>query len=269
MTEVAGSYRSGVTGKPPVLLLHSSQSTSGQWRALQAELNDDFDVLAIDLLGYGKAPKPEVDDPDSFRLADEIPRIVASVRAAGQDQPVHLIGHSYGAALALKIAREQQIPVRSLTLFEPVAFHILDTDEPARQEIDSIADQMHQADAEAATRAFVDYWNQPGYFDALPERIRQGMLRQADKVTMDFAALMGEPCTAEDYRRVQVPTLLLSGAFSRQSAQQVAERLKQVLPQVETETLACGHMGPVTAPQLVNPRIVSFLQQQRTETSVD
>ncbi|KFZ31610.1 hypothetical protein IDSA_02595 [Pseudidiomarina salinarum] len=268
MTEVAGSYRTGTPGKPPVLLLHSSQSTSGQWRALQAELSGAFDVLAVDLLGYGKAPAPEVDNPDAFRLADEIPRVVASVRAAGVDQPLHLIGHSYGAALALKIARERYLPVRSLALFEPVAFHVLDADEPARQEIDKIAGQMHQADAEAATRAFVDYWNQPGYFDALPERIRQGMLRQADKVTMDFAALMGEPCSADDYRQIQAPALLLSGAFSRHSAKEVAARLKQVLPQVETETLACGHMGPVTAPQLVNPHIISFLQQH-TETNLD
>ncbi|MDX1705145.1 alpha/beta hydrolase [Pseudidiomarina sp.] len=269
MTGVTGSYRSGTAGQPPVLLLHSSQSTSGQWRALQAELNQHFDVLAVDLLGYGKAARPEVMDPDDFRLSDEIPRVLAAIEDAAIDHPVHLIGHSYGAALALKLAREQALPVRSLTLFEPVAFHILDSDQPARQEIDKIADQMHQADAEAATRAFVDYWNQPGYFDALPERIRQGMVRQAGKVTMDFAALMGEPCNAEDYHQIQVPTLLLTGAFSRLSAQQVAARLQHVLPQVETAALACGHMGPVTAPELVNPVIVRFLHQQHPEINLD
>ncbi|MEA3587344.1 alpha/beta fold hydrolase [Pseudidiomarina sp. 1APP75-27a] len=257
----AGIHVSGDAAGPAVVLLHSSQSNTGQWRDLIKRLQADYYLIGIDLLGYGKAPAPEVDATEAFRFTDEVPRIVAAVEQLTQGQPLILVGHSYGAAVALKLALENLLPVRALALFEPVAFHVLDANDPARQEVEAIANQMDQDDKWAATQAFVDYWNVPGYFAALPEKLQQQMASQADKVAMDFAALMGEPHKLVDYRRVEVPVLLLTGARTQASARRVAEQLQQVLPQVEVEQLACGHMGPLTHPQLVNPLLVNFLQQ--------
>lgn len=263
MTELAGVYRSGVAGATPVLLLHSSQSNSGQWRALINLLQHDFDVLAIDLLGYGNAPAATLDSPESFRFADELPRILAAVRQAQWQQPVHLVGHSYGGALALKIALEQPVAVASLAVFEPVAFHILDAQDSGRQQVEQIAGQMDQLDAAQATARFVDYWNDEGFFARLPARVQQVMISQTSKVILDFAALMGEPHKATDYAQLALPVLLLQGKYTQLSAQQVAARLLQVLPQVTTTTIDCGHMGPLTHSELVNPLLLAFLQQQR------
>jgi pimeloyl-ACP methyl ester carboxylesterase len=270
MSELAGVYRSGVAGATPVLLLHSSQSYSGQWRQLIVQLQPSFDVLAIDLLGYGNAPAATVDSPESFRFADELPRILSALEQAQWQQPVHLVGHSYGAALALKIALEQPFPVASLAVFEPVAFHLLDAQDTGRQQVEQIAGHMSQLDRQQATARFVDYWNSDGFFANLPARVQQVMISQTDKVILDFAALMGEPHQATDYAQVQLPVLLLQGKFSQLSAQQVAARLLQVLPQVRTQTLECGHMGPLTHAELVNPLLVEFLQQQQlAQASVD
>lgn len=93
------------------------------------------------------------------------------------------------------------------------------------------------------------------------------MISQADKVAMDFAALMGEPHKLVDYRRVEVPVLLLTGSQTRASAKRVAEQLQQVLPQVDVRQLACGHMGPLTHAGLVNPLIVEFLERHALESS--
>ncbi|WP_339879158.1 alpha/beta hydrolase [Pseudidiomarina gelatinasegens] len=264
MTLPAGVHRFGAVGKPPLLLLHSSQSNSGQWRGLIQQLGAHFDILAIDLLGYGKAPATDDIEAEAFRFDDELPRVLEAIAAMQwQQQLITLVGHSYGGALALKLALEQPVPVRELVVFEPVAFHVLEANEPARAEIERIAAQMYQEDAEAATRGFVDYWNQPGFFDALPERIRAGMTAQAAKVTRDFAALMGEPHKLSDYRNVTVPVLLLQGKHTQESARCVAHHLLQVLPDAQSETLDCGHMGPVTHPQLVNPAIVDFVTRHR------
>lgn len=263
MTELAGVYRSGVAGAAPVLLLHSSQSNSGQWRQLISALQDRFDVLAIDLLGYGNAPAAVVDNPDSFRFSDELPRIVAAVEQADWQQPVHLVGHSYGGALALKIALEQPFPIASLAVFEPVAFHVLDAQDSGRQQVERIAGQMDQLDRSEATARFVDYWNSDGFFASLPARVQQVMISQTAKVILDFSALMGEPHKATDYAQVELPVLLLQGKFTQLSAQQVAARLLQVLPQVRTDTLNCGHMGPLTHADLVNPLLLDFLHQQQ------
>lgn len=262
MSEQPGVHRFGAVGKAPMLMLHSSQSNSGQWRALIQQVQADYDIIAIDLLGYGKAPAVQNIEPEAFRFADELPRVLAAIEAAQWQQPITLVGHSYGGALALKLALEQPVPVRQLIVYEPVAFHVLTANEPARQEIEAIAAQMYQADETAATRGFVDYWNHPGFFDALPERMRQGMTLQAQKVTMDFAALMGEPHKLADYRNVQVPVLLLQGQHTQESARCVAKHLLQVLPDVQTQIINAGHMGPITHAHEVNKAIVAFLEPQ-------
>lgn len=267
MMNLAGVYRFGTPEQPPLLLLHSSQSTSGQWRGLVQQIQDDFDILAIDLLGYGKAPDANHIEPEGFRFADEMPRILEAVEAVGWQQEVTLVGHSYGGALALKIALEQPFAVKALVAFEPVAFHVLEANEAARLEIENVATQMEQFEQWTATAAFVDYWNHPGFFESLPEGMQAVMLQQASKVTRDFAALMGEPHKLTDYRLVNVPVLLLQGKETQASARQVAQYLLSVLPHAQAKELACGHMGPVTHPHLVNPEIVQFLMHQVIEVA--
>ena len=41
------------------------------------------------------------------------------------DQPAHLVGHTCGGAVALSVARNRSDLLRSLTVVEPVAFHLL------------------------------------------------------------------------------------------------------------------------------------------------
>lgn len=267
MMILPGVFRFGTPAQPPLLLLHSSQSTSGQWRALIQQIQAEFDILAVDLLGYGKAPDANSIEPEAFRFADELPRILEAIDLVEWEQPITLVGHSYGGALALKIALEKRVAVQSLVVFEPVAFHVLTANEPARLEIDKIAAQMDQFDQRAATAAFVDYWNVPGFFDSLPERMQAVMLQQASKVTRDFAALMGEPYKLADYRLVDVPVLLLQGKYTQASARQVAQHLLHIIPNIQSKVLECGHMGPVTHPELVNAEIVRFVRHQTNEVA--
>jgi pimeloyl-ACP methyl ester carboxylesterase len=79
-------------------------------------------VLAPDLIGYGQSgrwPEGRVYEADAdIRVIMEL-----AGRAGG---PVHLVGHSYGAAMALEAARLLGSGrVRGMTLIEPVAFHLL------------------------------------------------------------------------------------------------------------------------------------------------
>lgn len=256
-----GIHRYGPSTGPTVLLLHSSQSNSGQWRGLIQLLAAKVQVIAVDLLGYGQAPTHE-GAPSAFRFSHEIDRIMAAINSYAEDQPIHLVGHSYGGALALKLAVEQPFPIASLAVFEPVAFHLLPSESAAAAEIKAVAHNMESWSAAQATEQFVDYWNATGYFQALPEKIQRIMVAQSDKVNADFSALMGESYSLADVARVQCPVLLLTGETSRLSAKAVAQLLQQALPQATAVALPVGHMGPVTAPQLVNPLLADFLSTQ-------
>ncbi|MGM0480438.1 MAG: alpha/beta fold hydrolase [Pseudomonadota bacterium] len=242
-----------------VVLLHSSQSASSQWRSLIQQLNGQVHLIAVDLLGYGQAPVAE--QQPHFRLANEVGRIQAALAQLGFSQPVIMVGHSYGGALALKMAADGSVAIKTLALYEPVSFHVLPEDSPGMTEIREVNEAMHGKDARSCTRTFVDYWNQPGYFDALPEKIQALMIGQAGKVALDFDALLGEPLQLEDYAQIQQPVLLMTGEFTRRSAKAVVKALTSVLPKVEKMELAAGHMGPLTHPAEINPVLLNFLQR--------
>ena len=85
---------------PGVVCLHSNASTSAQWRALINLFSTSHRVLAPDLYGSGKS----VDWPSQSEIAllDEVKFIEPVLASAGM--PLMLVGHSYGAAVALLAA---------------------------------------------------------------------------------------------------------------------------------------------------------------------
>lgn len=261
-----------------ILCLHSSQSSGAQWRPLKQAINDALpqaQVYTPNLIGYGRgvysAEHPTAAD---FRLADEVEALAPLMQdiyvdpeavKASRPQPLHLVGHSYGGALALRIARlltDAGTPPASLTLYEPVAFHVLPEQDPARDEILAISTQMDTLSVAEAAAAFVDYWNHPGYFAALPTKVQQGMIAKQAKVQADFSALIKEPASLQAYANLECPILLIHGTASPQSSQRVASLLAATLANVQTMTVNSGHMAPLTDPQRVNPHILTFLQGQ-------
>src|SRR5687768_3148001 len=80
-----------------VVCIHSNASSSGQWRGLMDLLSPKFHVLAPDSYGSGKSPEWPSDR--FIRLRDEVALIESVLARAGS--PLALVGHSYGAAVAL------------------------------------------------------------------------------------------------------------------------------------------------------------------------
>ena len=96
------SYLEAGQGQP-VLLLHSSASNCGQWNGLVRSLRDRFHLLAPDLRGYGGTDAWP--GQGAMSLSDEADCVFAVMDSVSG--PVHLVGHSYGGAVALRVALEQ------------------------------------------------------------------------------------------------------------------------------------------------------------------
>jgi pimeloyl-ACP methyl ester carboxylesterase len=240
-----------------VLMLHSSMSSGRQWQGLKLALKTDYQVLNPDLIGYGTTTSSY---PRPMCLADEASLLwpLLDGKPVGS---VILVGHSFGGALALHIARMRPELFKAVVLFEPVAFHLLKTAEPALyQEVQQLSSQMHQLRPEDAAALFIDYWQGQGYFAGLPHVMQQKLTLQVGKVSADFEALSGEPATLHDYAAIQCPVLLLSGEQSQLSAKRLATLLAEALPQVKFQTIKTGHMGPVTDAELVNAVVLQFIQ---------
>lgn len=240
-------------------MLHSSLSSGRQWQSLKLALKADYKVLNPDLLGYGSNSESY---PRPMQLADEA-SLLWPLLDGKPAASVILIGHSFGGALALHMARVRPELFKAVVLFEPVAFHLLKTTEPALyQQVQQLSQQMLNLSPEDAAALFIDYWQGDGYFSNLPHVMQQKLTRQVGKVAADFEALSAEPAKLADYATaIRSPVLLLSGAQSQLSAQRLATMLAGALPCVEFKTVKTGHMGPVTDAELVNSVLLEFIQR--------
>jgi pimeloyl-ACP methyl ester carboxylesterase len=266
-----GYFVSG-TGTP-VVMLHSSLASKSQWSSLAERLATRFRAIALDLCGYGDSAMPAAGA--SFTLDDEVRLVNARLdRLLAPDRRFHVVGHSYGGLVALRLAHYWGDRIESVSLYEPVAFRMLDDDEPALAEAGRCSERVFRL-LEAgrrhdAAQAFVDFWSGPGSYASLPLPVQAGMVRRIEKVPLDFQAAWRWPLRPDDLRSVVAPTLLLAGNRSPAVVQRIVARMTRVLPNCRVGWFDCGHMGPATDAHRINPWIEAFVDvcTERRETLV-
>jgi len=231
-------------------------------------LADKFRVIACDMSSSGKSPatSPGV----KYTLDREVTFLGPVFHAAGDS--FHLVGHSFGGAVALKAALRHRGRVQSLTLFEPTLFALLVSsvpESPATREIlshtESTADLADLADLgghEAAAQEFVDYWFENGAWAAMREEVRADILGRMGLLRQRWDALLRDPVLLSDVASIDIPVLYLTAQKSNVPTRLLGQLLIEALPRVRTiEIEGLGHMAPLSHPDRVNPLIEAFLQE--------
>ena len=196
-SDIPALRRFGDGSGEPALLLHCSLAHSGAWSEVARRLTGLLDMTAMDAPGHGRSP-PWDPARDFHDQATAMAR-AALTRAAPADAPaVHLIGHSFGATVALRLALEGGC-ARSLTLVEPVLFAAArQAGDPAHAEhvraFEPVLAAFEAGDRERAARIFSDAWGgQP--WEALPDSLRAYQSERIDLI------LAGTPALEDDARR--------------------------------------------------------------------
>lgn len=247
-----------------VVLGHSSTGSSGQWRALIESGAKKYRMLAPDHIGYGRTPYHAADVPVMMHE-------VAIVQSLMQlsDQPVHLVGHSYGGSVLARAAALEPDRVRSLTLIEPTLFFLLARfgRERAHDEIEAVADRVTAyvgaGDPREAARGFISYWVGDGAFDRMEARVQDGIVAGMTKLAREWVETF-EPHGAEPDRLAVIgaPIQLICATETTSAAKAVIDILRGVWPQAEhVEIESAGHMSPVTHTAQVNPLIEAFIDR--------
>jgi len=137
--------------------------------------------------------------------------------------PIHLVGHSYGGAIAFKMATVSPLSsrVRSLTLIEPVLPTLLKENAADRRLHDLFAQLARNVSADLwrgmsieAIDRFMTYWNGSAATEPLPIEVKLRMIGHIDKLAYDFAAALSEDDVTVAAAGIKVPTLLFSGGLS-------------------------------------------------------
>jgi pimeloyl-ACP methyl ester carboxylesterase len=98
-------------GRPPLLLVHGFGASTDHWRKNIADLQQDFEVWAIDLLGFGRSAKPAIQySGDLWR--DQLHDFITQVIQA----PAVLAGNSLGGYASLCVAAQRPDAAQGLVL---------------------------------------------------------------------------------------------------------------------------------------------------------
>lgn len=261
--------RSFGQGPRPLLAVHCSLAHSGAWRGLAAAMEQEVTLTAFDMLSHGRSP--DWDGQGNYQLLN-VAAGLAQLEALAQDGPVDLIGHSFGATVALRMAMARPDLLRSLTLIEPVLFAVARSDDPGllaaiEAESQPIDDAYAAGDLELTTRLFNRMWG-PGYpkWPDLPEPSRAAMMRAMPVIPASYATLYEDEnntLAPGALERVTRPVQLIHGSTSPAVMAVIARGLRRRLPQAKLAAMSdAGHMLPVTHPEQTATLLRKFWQEQ-------
>ncbi|MDW4497116.1 alpha/beta hydrolase [Sulfitobacter sp. D35] len=248
-------------GPRQALAIHCTLAHSGAWRGVAGALSDRLAITAFDLPGHGRSG----DWDGGLDLHD----IATGMGLDLLDERMDLVGHSFGATVALRLAVTCPGRVRSLTMIEPVFFAAAIADAPERlaayeaQAADFRA-ALEAGDDMLAARLFNRLWGDGTPWTDLPESLRDYMAARmgviAGEVPVlyeDAAGLMKPGVLA----RATMPSLLIAGETSIDVVDAINAALARRLPDVRRVTIpGAGHMAPITHPQDVAAAISDLLE---------
>ncbi len=252
------AYRRSGQG-PPLVLLHGWLFDSRVWRRQLDALSDEFTLVAWDAPGCGESPDP----PDSFRLPEFADCLAAFVTTLGLERP-HILGWSFGGALALELCRRHPKLPRTLVL----------TGAYAGWAGSLSAEVVHQRlerclrESELPPDRFAPAFVREMLTEAAPAE----MVAEVESIVRDFHPAgyraMGRSLAEADLRDalpgIHVPTLLLYGDADRRSPPTVGEALRAEIPRSALVVLpGVGHASHVEAADRFNSELRRFLRSAR------
>lgn len=223
------------------LAVHCTMGRGRAWAGVAAVLGPSFSVTAPDLPGHGSAgPWSGVSNytADCLRTLD----------AVWTDE-TYLVGHSFGAVLALHMAARAPDRVAGLALIEPVLFQAA-RGKPGYADhavfFDRILVSLAAGDRASAAQAFHGLWG-IGTWDDMPKRAQDSMARAMHIIAAQDETL-NTPEALSILTQVQAPVLLIEGVESPPVIAEISETLSAQLGARRVRISGTGHMAPTSHP---------------------
>jgi len=248
---------------PALLLLHGLAGHSGVWGPFEPAFRAAHRTIAVDLLGHGGSDGPS--DPARHAVERQAADLAALLDRVGA-VPAAVVGYSFGARIALRLALDHPAAVERLVLASPSA----GVPDPAARAARREADERWATLLETGgIEAFADAWEAQPLFASrhrLPEDERRRWRETvvANRPGALAASLRGagqgsmEPLF-ERLPQVRQPTLVVAGALDEVGlgrAREIASRLPDARLAIVPDA---GHAPHLEAPATFERVVVEFL----------
>jgi pimeloyl-ACP methyl ester carboxylesterase len=251
-----------VTGTgEPVLLIHGALIAEAYAPLCAEPALNRYRLVRLHRRGYaGSSPARA-----PFSLADQADDCRALLRHLGIER-AHVVGHSSGAVIALRLALDAPEVVHSLVLLEATLLNV-PSGALLAEALGPVLEQYSAGDKEGATDSFIRWAIGPDYRVWL-DRLIPGAFQQsvADADTffgVEFPSMQEWLFTREDARRITQPVLSVLGGESASiwpGWNEAQERLREWLPQTEPFVLAgANHALQERDPRGVADAMAPFL----------
>lgn len=251
------------TGDRPALALHCTMAFGGAFKGLSQAL-PELTLTAPDMPSHGRSA-------DWDEVSDFADTVFAGSLAAMADAPMDVIGHSFGAVTALRLAVTHPDRIRSLTVIEPVFFAVALADAPqtlAQHDTDAqpFRDAIEAGDHETAARTFNRMWSADAPpWDSIPERNRAAMTRAIHVVPDTHAFLYDDTAgllASGALDACTIPTLVMRGEHAHPAITATNDGLVARMPNARASVIAgAGHMAPISHPGAVGDEIRTLLRR--------
>lgn len=114
----------GNPDKPVLVFFHGIAASGEDWRKVIPFLENDFQCIMIDLLGFGRSPKPQW---LRYTMDDHMRSIYHTMNKLRHGKQFVLLGHSLGSLLAARYASEHPQNLQRLLLLSPPVYPPIDT----------------------------------------------------------------------------------------------------------------------------------------------
>ena len=255
---------------PPAVLLHATGFLARLWEPIATELSARFHVYACDARGHGDSDKP-AEGYGWEGLAADLMGFLDALGLLG----VPIVGHSSGAAGAVRLAAKRPEYVAAAVLIEPTVFPpmpVEGSDERKEQLASGAAKRRVVWDSREELiegyrlrRTFAG-WRE----DVLRLYAEHGTFKRGDgrielKCPGEIEAEMYRnslsPDTWDLLPRVRCPTLVIRGENTEPLLARVAEGVARRIPGARLATIAGGsHFVPMEQPEAIAAEALAFLE---------
>ena len=239
---------------PPLLLLHGAISDARIWRRQLEGLAGELSVAAWDAPGFGRSSP--IAPP--FGMDDWVDVLAGFIEALDLP-PAHVLGHSFGGALALALYARRPEAVRSLILAGAYAGWKGSLDAADVRRRLAMATRTAELPADETYAAWL-----PGFFT--PD-VPAAVVRELGDIAAAFhpaglrlmAAAMADTDLRPVLPTIAVPTLLLWGERDLRAPLPVAERMLAAIPRARLAVIpGAAHVSNLERPEAFNAAVREF-----------